>query len=239
MEEETNYMSFVNAASDRNRYRDTGDDSAYYHKTNVCTGSFVWNSTRTSTPGVRSVTVIAKECPMIFSKAVGVLSLNDFDILDARSYRQNSSTLGAFKVKALPGSDSEKERFVRAEQQLKDVLDGRMNLNMEFRKKMSARTAGFPNLSQQASLQVEIDNESSFLFTLIEVKTDDFPGVLFAVSDAILKSGLDIWNAGISTVNGKICDTFYVKDQNGKKIMAEDEIAAIRSKMRTSYSMMR
>lgn len=228
-------MSYVISTPGKSSFGNSQTNSDYYHKTRVSTGSFVWNSTRTSAPGIRSVTVIAKDCPMVFSKAVGVLSLNDFDIADARSYRQDNSTLGAFKVKALPGPGTEEERLRRAENQLKGVLNGRLNLSLEFRKKISARMGGFP----QSPLELRIDNESSFLFTLIEVKTDDFPGVLFTVADAILKSGLDIWNAKISTVNGKICDVFYVKDHSGQKIRSEEDISAIRAKMRNACNMMR
>ena len=231
-------MSYVITVPGRNSgigNRNHTDNS--YHPTGG-SGSFVWNATRTSEPEVRSVTVIAKDCPMIFSKAVGVLSLNDFDIIDARSYRQNSSTLGAFRVKALPGFGTEEARLRRAQEHLKGVLTGTLNLPIAFRKKMSARTAGNRKLANRAPLEAEVDNDSSFLFTLIEVKADDFPGVLFTVVDAILNCDLDIWNAKITTANGRICDTFYVKTPAGKKLGSEDEASLIRARLRNSYNML-
>lgn len=231
-------MSYVIAAPGRNSSpgnRNCADNS--YYGTGR-SGSFVWNATNTSAPGVRSVTVIAKDCPMIFSKVVGVLSLNDFDILDARSYRQNSSTMGAFKVKGLPGPGTEEDRLHRAEHHLKGVLNGTLNLPIAFRKKMSARTAGSLKRGDRKSLEAEVDNDSSFLFTLIEVKADDFPGVLFTIADAILKCDLDIWNAKITTANGQICDTFYVKTLAGQKISSEKEASRIRAALRNACNML-
>jgi len=208
-----------------------------YQKTGR-SGSFVWNATTTSAPDILSVTVIAKDCPMIFAKVVGVLSLNDFDITEARSYRQNHSTLNAFKVKALAGAGTGKERLCRAEQHLKGVLHGTVNLPLSFRKKMSGRAASNPQLANRLPLEAQIDNDSSFLFTLIEVKADDFPGVLFSITDAILKSDLDIWNAKITTANGRICDTFYVKTQAGDKLGEGEDLSLIRAKLRNSYNML-
>ncbi len=231
-------MSYVITTPGRNSSmgnRNSADD--FYRKTGR-TGSFVWNATSTSSPGVLSVTVIAKDCPMIFSKVVGVLSLNDFDILEARSYRQNSSTLSAFKVKALAGAGTEAERLNRAEHHLKGVLHGTVNLPISLRKKMSVRMAGNPKLAALSPLEAEVDNDSSFLFTLIEVKADDFPGVLFSITDAILKSDLDIWNAKITTADGRICDTFYVKTLDGHKVDSGEAISLIRAKLRNSYNLL-
>ncbi|MGE0087550.1 MAG: hypothetical protein AB7S75_24335 [Desulfococcaceae bacterium] len=231
-------MSYVITTPGRNSNtgnRNCKEDS--YYGTGR-SGSFAWNATSTSDPDVRSVTVIAKDCPMIFAKVVGVLSLNDFDITDARSYRQNSSTLSAFKVKALPVPGTGEERLHRAEQHLKGVLNGTVNLPVSLRKKISARTVGNPKPATRKPLDAEVDNESSFLFTLVEVKADDFPGVLFTVTDAILKCDLDIWNAKITTANGRICDTFYVKTLAGQKIGSGEEAARIRAKLRNSYNML-
>jgi [protein-PII] uridylyltransferase len=167
---------------------------------------------------------------------VGVLSLNDFDILDARSYRQDSNTLGAFKVRSLPSPLSEENRLKRAEKQLDAVVKTGFNLGFAFRKKMTDRGR---LSSLQKPFDVDIDNDSSFLFTLIEVRADDFPGVLFTITDAIVKCGLDIWNTRISTVSGRIQDTFYVKEFNGRKIKSPDQISTLRAKLRNAYHLLK
>jgi [protein-PII] uridylyltransferase len=73
-----------------------------------------------------------------------------------------------------------------------------------------------------------VDNTSSSFFTIIEVFTYDFPGLLFAVTDALYQSGLDIWVAKISTKIDQVVDVFYVRDVDGQKIDAEQQVASIK-----------
>ena len=74
-----------------------------------------------------------------------------------------------------------------------------------------------------------VDNHSSSFFTIIEVFTYDFPGLLFTVTDALFKSGLDIWVAKISTDVDQVVDVFYVRDFDGQKVDSEDQAAAIKT----------
>ena len=87
----------------------------------------------------------------------------------------------------------------------------------------------------RSPLTTEIDNDSSFLFSLIQVETEDFPGVLFIIADTILKSGLDIWNTKISTRNRRISDIFYVKDLNGKKITTSNQMDMVKARLRNAF----
>ncbi|MDM8536372.1 hypothetical protein QUF70_06430 [Desulfobacterales bacterium HSG17] len=199
----------------------------YYSEKAAPKGSFMWTVSKTPNPSIHSITVFAKECPMVFPKVAGVLSLNYFDIVDVRNYRQNKNSLGTFKVQALKGNILKEEDFKRAEQCLKAVLSGRLNLEQAFRQKMSDLDRTKLRNSASDNISVEVNNDNSFLFSLIEVSADDFPGILYKISDAVMKSGLDIWNAHIETNNKKIQDVFYVKDLKGRKLEQEQIITVV------------
>ena len=47
--------------------------------------------------------------------------------------------------------------------------------------------------------RVEVDNMSSSFFTILEVFSRNSPGLLYHITDAIFRCGLDIWVAKIST----------------------------------------
>lgn len=201
----------------------------YYSEKTSPKGSFMWTVSKTPDPSIYTITVFAKECPMVFPKVAGVLSLNNFDIAGVRNYRQNKNSLGTFKVQALPGNIIKEEDFKRAEQCLKSVLSGSLNLDQAFRQKMSVfNRTKFKGLDSD-NISVEVNNDKSFLFSLIEVSADDFPGILYRISNAVMKSGLDIWNAHIETNNKKIQDVFYVKDLKGRKLGREQGISVISS----------
>ena len=72
-----------------------------------------------------------------------------------------------------------------------------------------------------------MDNEASDFFTIVEVYTHDFPGLLFNVTDALFRCKLDIWIAKIGTKVDQVVDVFYVRDLDGQKIIDPQEVAAV------------
>ena len=77
--------------------------------------------------------------------------------------------------------------------------------------------------------RVAVDNTASSFFTVIEVFTYDFPGLLFSITDAIFRCDLDIWVAKIATKADQVVDVFYVRDLNGQKVDAEDQVNQIKN----------
>jgi [protein-PII] uridylyltransferase len=77
--------------------------------------------------------------------------------------------------------------------------------------------------------EIVVDNDTSSFFTIVEVVTFDFPGLLFRVTDALFKCGLDIWVAKIATKVDQVVDVFYVRDFDGQKVDAPQQVAAVKS----------
>ncbi len=191
--------------------------------------NFIWKVTKTSEPDIRAVTVISKNCPGIFSKLAGVFTLNGLDIIHARSYRQGDNTLDIFKVRAFPGNMIDEAAIVRAENDLKAVLAGRLDLSGEFRKKMASYYLINSHKKYSVHPQITVNNDNSLLFSIIEVSADDFPGLLFSITDAIFRCGLKVWMSKISTKGDRVTDTFYVKDAEERKVESPLQAASIQS----------
>jgi [protein-PII] uridylyltransferase len=103
----------------------------------------------------------------------------------------------------------EDERWARAAGHLADALTGKLNLKEALKEKLSSyRCSGLLKTGRKS--RVEVDNESSSFFTIIEVFTDDFPGLLHCISDALFSCKLDIWVAKIATKVDQVVDVFYV-----------------------------
>ncbi|MEN8691817.1 MAG: [protein-PII] uridylyltransferase, partial [Desulfobacterales bacterium] len=77
--------------------------------------------------------------------------------------------------------------------------------------------------------RIEIDNHSSSFFTIIEVFTYDYPGLLFNITDALFACRLDIWVAKIATKVDQVVDVFYVRDFDGQKVDLPEQVEAIKS----------
>ena len=189
---------------------------------------FVWQVTRTSDSNTRVVTICAIDRPGLFSKIAGVFTLNSIDILDTHAYTwRNNIVLDIFKVKPPLDQIFETERWDKAEANLKSALAGELNLTEALKEKMSAYRSLRPRASQRPS-RIVVDNASSGFFTIIEVFAYDFPGLLFSITDALFRCGLDVWVSKISTKVDQVVDVFYVRDFDGQKVDAPDRVLRIK-----------
>lgn len=189
---------------------------------------FVWKVTRTSDSNTRVVTICAIDRPGLFSKISGVFTLNSIDILDTQAYTwRNNIALDIFKVKPPLDQIFETERWDKAEANLKSALAGELNLTEALKEKMSAYQSLRPRASKRPN-RIVVDNESSGFFTIIEVFAYDFPGLLFSITDALFRCGLDVWVSKISTKVDQVVDVFYVRDFDGQKVDAPDRVLAIK-----------
>jgi [protein-PII] uridylyltransferase len=61
--------------------------------------------------------------------------------------------------------------------------------------------------------ECKIDNNVSRDFSIVEVITEDRPGVLYAIARALFVAGLDIHRSKIATEANRAIDVFYVRDK--------------------------
>lgn len=189
---------------------------------------FVWNITKTSGSNTRSVKICAKDRPGLFSKIAGVFTLNNLDILGAQVYTwRNHIALDIFEVKPPLDQLFEDERWARAEKNLESALSGKLDLASTIREKISADRL-FQTHTPIRPPRIIIDNSSSSFFTIIEIFTYDFPGLLFTVTDILFRCKLDIWVAKIGTKVDQVVDVFYVRDFDGQKVDSPKDIETIR-----------
>jgi [protein-PII] uridylyltransferase len=136
--------------------------------------------------------------------------------------------LDIFEVKPPPDKIMEAEQWKRTENKLGQVLAGKTNLASALQKKVPVPGKFYQRVSRKAH-RVRVDNKSSSFFTIIEVFTYDFPGLLFSITDALFRCALNIWVAKIATKADQVVDVFYVWDLNGQKIDEPDQVAEIKA----------
>jgi len=190
---------------------------------------FVWDVKRANGSDTRTVILCAKDRPGLFSRIAGVFTLNGIDILDAQIFTwRNKVALDIFEVKPPPDQIFEAERWRRAEGNLQDALNGTLDITKALKQRKKLYRPKKPRISM-VSDRVVIDNKTSSFFTIVEVFTYDFPGLLFCVTDALFRCGLDIWVSKIATRIDQVVDVFYVRDLEGQKVTDDDKVASIES----------
>ena len=190
---------------------------------------FVWEITKASGKNTRTVKICAKDRPGLFSKIAGTFTLNNIDILDAQIFTwRNNIALDIFEVKPPLDKLFEDERWEQVEKDLKSALSERLDLASELCEKMSAYRLIKPKTSKRPN-RIIVDNTTSSFFTIVEVFTYDFPGLLFSITDALFRCNLDIWIAKISTKIDQVVDVFYVRDFDKQKVDSPDQEEAIKA----------
>ena len=188
---------------------------------------FVWDIERSADSDTRTVTICAKDAPGLISKIAGVFTLNGINILDVQVFTwRNNTALDIFKVQPPPEQVFEDERWARAAEHLDEALSGKLDLKEALREKLASyRRSRFSKSGRKT--RVVVDNDSSSFFTILEVFTDDFPGLLHCVTDALFACKLDIWVAKIATKIDQVVDVFYVRDFDGQKVDSPDQVEMI------------
>ncbi len=79
--------------------------------------------------------------------------------------------------------------------------------------------------------RVLVDHRASPHHTVIEVTTQDRPGLLFAMSSALFEVGLSIAVAKINTEGARVADVFYVSERDGSKVAPGPRTAEVEARL--------
>ena len=190
---------------------------------------FVWEVEKSEDADTRTVTICAKDRPGLISRIAGVFTLNNIDILDVQVFTwRNNIALDVFEVNPPPDPLFEDERWERARRNLEEALADRLNLGDALQRKKNDTTPIQPYTAHRPT-EIVVDNQTSSFFSIVEVVAFDFPGLLFRVTDALFKCGLDIWVAKIATKVDQVVDVFYVRDFDGQKVDAPQQVEVVRA----------
>jgi len=171
--------------------------------------------------GTTEYTVYTQEkiIPGIFSKIAGVLAAKGTQILDAQiATLADGVVVDIFRVldPDCP-EDHRANRFREVSGAIVGVLEGRYTVES-----LLQDATRFGQVRQGVPLReptvVQVDNDSSDRYTIIDAFADDRQGLLYVITRAIFDLGLSVHAAKISTKLDQVVDVFYVTDQAGDKI---------------------
>jgi [protein-PII] uridylyltransferase len=192
---------------------------------------FVWDIQGIGGASPRTVTIAAPNKPGIFSKLAGLMTLYGFNILDAQIFTlKNNTALDIFHLSPPADLLFEGERWQKAGEDLGNILTYDINLNVRLADMIKRKTQERLFTVKQPT-RIEVDNETSGYFTIIEVHTYDFTGLLFSITHTLYRLGIDIYVSKIATNMDQVVDIFYVRNLYGEKVTSEEQIARIKSEI--------
>lgn len=188
--------------------------------------------------GCWEMVFITKDRPGLFSKIAGALALNNINILSAHIYTWLDYTaVDIFKITNPLDSINPERTWKKIEDDLNDIFSGNMSIDHQLAKK--AKSSIFTKDHKPVrETAVNIDNDLSDFFTIIEVFADDRIGLLYLITSTLFQLGLNIKIAKIATKVDQVADVFYVRDLEGQKVddlnKIEEIKAALNNRLRTT-----
>jgi len=175
--------------------------------------------------------VCTRDRPGLFAMLSGALAAHGMNILAARiTTSRDDVALDAFRISHDEGDGApDAERWERVERSLRRVLAG--EVNVEELVERSARPSILARRRRRVATRVEVHNEVSREYTVLDVYAGDRVGLLFTITNTLYHLWLEIHLAKITTMVDQVLDVFYVTDHEGRKVEDPARLETIRHEL--------
>ena len=195
----------------------------------------VFEFTQDEGRGATIVCFVRKAIPGLFPKFAGILALAKTNIVDAKCFVTNDGYFTSlFWLQDLRGKPYETMKIARVKSQIDkftknfEMLEEKLS-KQDFLTEHSRSRKGKKRIV--VPTEVTFDNEGSDLYTIVEVDTNDRPGLLYDLVNSLHKANLSVFSATIATYGSQAVDVFYVKNRSGLKILNDSRLDQVKKQL--------
>ncbi len=176
-----------------------------------------------------SLLIMGQDRSGLLAKICGVLSLHNLSVLNAQIFTwKDGSAVDVIDVRPEDGVDYEEKDWQALTDDLNLALNHRLGLGHRLYKKLSGSYGRRKLPSTISGTRVNVDNDASDHYTVVEIYSSDSPGQLYRITQTLADFGINIYRAYIATEVEQLIDVFYVLDSQKEKIVDEPFINELR-----------
>ena len=177
--------------------------------------------------------VVAVDAPGRFARVVGVIALNGGSVVGASAFtRDDGAAVDTFTL--VPPDGAPASWWPRVEGDLVEAVAGRLALRARVGRRARQEQRRLRKLPE-VTTTVDVRPDESKAASVIEVRTQDRVGALFAIADALAELALDVVVARVQTIGHEAVDVFTVRDADGHPL-DQDHVTEVRLAVTTSLA---
>jgi [protein-PII] uridylyltransferase len=167
------------------------------------------------------VLVAAPDAVGVLYRTAGVLALHSLDVREASIRTHAGTAVNRFVVEPRFGQLPD-AALIRAD--LARAMQGTLGLAEKLRAKEQSYARPVTGTARRGPTLLWFEEEATDA-TILEYRGEDEIGLLYRVTAALERCGVDVRSARVSSVAGSVVDAFYVTDRSGKPIAATERPA--------------
>jgi [protein-PII] uridylyltransferase len=192
---------------------------------------FSWVLQKLKDAPVTRVILCTYDKPGLFSKMIGVYTLNNIKVLSANIYTlKNGLAFDTYEVTNPLDPYREQEMWDKVLYDALQAIEEKLPLDEMINKKEKSTLRPAVDYTSPEK-KVKLDNEDSDFFTIIEVAAGGRTGLLYDLAKEIYSLELDIRFAKINSEKERMTGVFYVRDAGGQKVYDEEVMARIKERI--------
>jgi len=163
------------------------------------------------------IEIVAKDQTGLLSAVAGLMTISRFNVRSAKTRTTDGIAVMRWIVEL--DANTQLPPVEKLTDQLKRALSGELDLGRKIEERID-NYRKYPGIPTPPPV-VFAANDLATNATIIEVRMHDRPGILFSVTRAISRFGVDIKSAIVSTLGAEAFDTLYVTDLEGQPLTGE------------------
>ncbi|MGL1932806.1 MAG: [protein-PII] uridylyltransferase [Desulfotalea sp.] len=175
---------------------------------------------------------MSKDRPGVLAKVCGVLALHNLAVAKAQIFTwEDGTVVDVVTVRPLDDIEFGDKDWDSLSVDFDLSFSHRLDLGRKLYQKWSNSYGRKVELGGNIEPRVVLDNESSDVYTVIEVYANDRLHLLYSVAQTLSDLGINIYRAYIATEVEQLIDVFYVLGSDGTKIESSSQQEKIVSKL--------